>query len=374
MDFKNFYLREAHLPLGFSTDDIESIDDFLADNEVIDEDINDAETSGVDMAALKQRRMNPPKKDTEHDISSRPEKLLHKSNIVDENGNVIDDDALRNKIIERPKTLIGQNSKLGKSGTNQMFYDLTLPSYQGLYVDEKTGEFKVVKTCPAAGECRKFCYAAKGGYIMFPASSLGASRTVNFLMNDEEGFKSQLLSELKAAIISNAKKGKKVVLRWHDSGDFLSEKYLLLAYSVAKATPEILHYAYTKQVPLVRKLEEHKPKNFIFNFSLGGLHDETIDKSKEKHAAVVPANLFKDLPHTKGEDGYAVIFAPKELAELKKRVADHFKIPLESIISYDEMIKTPPSEDKKWNVLVWKGHGDDAATREDVLGTYLLFH
>jgi len=125
---------------------------------------------------------------------------------------------------------------------------------------------------------------------------------------------------------------------------------------------------------MVRKLEGSRPKNFIFNFSMGGLHDEEIDVNKDKYADVVPFMLFKDLPHTKGEDGYSVIFADKELAELKRRVAEHFKLDPKSIISYDEMIKLPVGTDMKWNVLVWKGHGDDAATREDVRGTYLLFH
>jgi hypothetical protein len=374
-DFKTFYLKETKstksLPKGFTMDDVESLDDFLKTNKPLEEAEGDPEISDVDIDALKQQRLNPPKN---IEIAAKPEKMIHKSNIVDENGNLIDNEELKKKIMVRPKELIGQNKKLSKSGSNQMFFDLTLPSYQGLWVDESTGDFKIVKTCPAAGECKKFCYAAKSGYIQFPRSSILTSRTVNYLMNDPEGFKAQLISELKRAEISQAKKGKKVVLRWHDSGDFLSEKYLLLAYDVAKETPDILHYAYTKQVPLVRKLAEHKPENFVFNFSLGGIHDELIDTTKEKHARVVPFSLFKDVPHTKGEDGYSVNFAPKEIKELKKRLADFYKIPEADIITYAEMIKLPESKSKKYYVMVWKGNGDDAATRRDVLGTLLFFH
>jgi len=210
--------------------------------------------------------------------------------------------------------------------------------------------------------------------VQFPASSIGSSRIVNFLMNDPEGFKAQLIKELNSAMISNAKKGKKVILRWHDSGDFLSEKYLLMAYDVAKETPDILHYAYTKQVPMVRKLASNKPDNFIFNFSLGGLYDETIDITKEKHARVVPYELFKDIPYTKGEDGYSIKFAPKEINILKDRLADHYKIPRENIITYDELSEMPEGKEMKYHVIVHKGHGDLAATRRDVIGTLLFFH
>jgi len=96
--------------------------------------------------------------------------------------------------------------------------------------------FKVVRTCPAAGECSKFCYAAKGGYVMFPPSSASAARAVNFLMNDPEGFKNQLINEIQTKEKTAARNNKTIVIRWHDSGDFISEKYLQLAFDVAKQT------------------------------------------------------------------------------------------------------------------------------------------
>lgn len=399
-------LYESELPPGFDDNDVESMGEFYADekrngdvvniekpveeSDELDEAIDDAEVTGMsdaDIEALKNKKIamkNDPKfaakqskadkkADPESTIASRPEKLLHTSNIVDENGNPIDNDELRKQIMIRPAALIGANSKLAKSGggSSQEFYDLTLPSYQGLYVDEATGEFKVVKTCPNAGECKKFCYAAKGGYIQFPASSMGASRTVNFLMNDPDGFQAKLLSELKGAQAKAAKKGKTVVLRWHDSGDFLSEKYLYLAFDIAKQTPEIEHYAYTKQVPLVRKLEASKPDNFEFNFSFGGLHDASIDTAKEKHARVVPANLWKDLVTSKSDSGMEF---GKNLPQLKQNVAKEYKVDPNTVITYDELMNMPEGKERKWHVLVWKGHGDESAVRKDVLGVYLLIH
>ena len=334
-------------------------------------DTGDAEVTPIDIDALKQQRLG--KASQELDIAKRPERMLHKSNIVDENGNLINNEELKKKITQRPTYIIGQNEKLGKSGTNgQIYYDLTLPSYMGLFVDESTGDFKVVKTCPSAGTCSKYCYAAKGGYVMFPASSMSASRTVNYLMNDPAGFEAQVLSELAREEKHAAKKKWTVTLRWHDSGDFLSEKYLKLAFDIARKTPSILHYAYTKQIPLIHKLEAEKPDNFVFNFSFGGKYDKMINPLVDKHSRVIPANLFSDLPHEKTPT--SVIFTPAAIDMLKTRTANTYKVDKKSVITYDELMELPISTNKKWNVLVWKGHGDDAAARKDVLGTYLLFH
>lgn len=384
MRFRKFYendLLENKLPKGFTEFDIDTVDEFLRNEKrsgnEIDMDINideadEPEISDVDIEELKKKRMSGVSKDV--DLAKRPEKLLHKSNIVDENGNIVDNDKLKKKITERPKDIIDQNTKIQTSGksTNQVFYDSTLPSYMGLFVDENTGQFKTVKTCPAAGECSKFCYAAKGGYIMFPTSSLKAARVVNFLMNDPEGFKNQMVLEIKRAQTKQQKKGKDVILRWHDSGDFLSEKYLQLAFDIAKETPEVIHYAYTKQVPLIRRLESEKPENFVFNFSFGGIYDDEINVDMDKHAKVVPPRLFKDLDKKK-IDG-AIKFSSEAIKKLKDRVSKEFKIKPDTILTYDEMLDTPTGNQKKWNVLVWKGHGDDSAIRKDVLGTYLLFH
>jgi ubiquitin len=359
------------IPEGFDTDDIMSIEDFLK-NEVVNEALDDADVTPVDIDELKQKRLGAPS--TGVDPAKRPERMLHKSNIIDEDGNVIDNDKLKKQITTRPANIIGQNKKLEKSGlkTGQIFYDLTLPSYMGLFVDESTGEFKVVRTCPAAGECSKFCYAARGNYVMFPASSMSAARVVNYLMNDPDGFKHQALSELAKAQRKADKHKQTLVLRWHDSGDFLSEKYLQLAFSIARETPNIIHYAYTKQIPLVKKLKMVRPDNFVFNFSFGGLHDVEIDPMVDKHSRVVPQNLFRDLPQTKTTE--TIEFPEISIQTLKNRVAKNYNVSPKSVITYDELLNIPKDDKRKWNVLVWKGHGDDAATRKNVLGTYLLFH
>lgn len=375
MNFTEFYLIENKMPPGFSSKDTESMEQFLKDElGNAEEEIRDADIKDVDIDALKTSKLKELPKGTEFGIADRPQKMLHKSNIIDENGNLIDNDELRKKIEVRPKQLISQNAKLAKSGINQIFYDFTIPAYQGLYVDESTGKFKIVRTCPAAGMCKKFCYASKGGYIQFPNSSLASTRIINYLMNDFEGFKNQLISELKKVVELNEKKGLKVVLRWHDSGDFLSPKYLDMAFDIAKDTPEVLHYTYSKQIPLVKSKQKEMPKNFKITFSKGGIFDDVIDVKKDTYAEVVPLSLFKDLKYKKGEDRYSIYFAPEEINELKKRISEYFKVNIKDIITYDEMQKIKDKGVKKYHVLVWKGHGDDAAARSDVKGIFLFFH
>jgi hypothetical protein len=307
--------------------------------------------------------------------AERPQRMIHSSallKILTPDGTQIDPEKFKKLITVRPTKIIAQNSKLASSGSgaNEVFYDLTLPAYQGLFYNEQLGKFQVVKTCPSANACKAYCYATSGGYVQYEGPWLSATRTVNFLMNDYEGFKAQLLNEIKGAVAAAAKKGKKVVLRWHDAGDFFSQTYMLMAFDIAKATPEVRHYAYTKQVDMVNKLAGQKPENFIFNFSKGGTQDKDVDFNASKHSKVVPYVLFKDLKVEKG-----VPLTPEDTATIKQRISHHYSLDPASVITYDELIKMPVDAAKhKFNVIVRPGDGDDAAAREDVLGTYLLIH
>jgi hypothetical protein len=316
-------------------------------------------------------------KDLKKAATARLSKHIHKSHIIDkQTGEVIDPMVLKKKIMDRPDALVGRNEKMKASGGKTfVIYDTTLPAYKGLYVDEASPEkeLRMINTCPSAGACSIFCYAAKGGYIQWESSGLSAARRLNFLMNDWEGFKAQMINEVNARVKRN--KGKYTVIRWHDAGDFFSPKYIEVAFEIAKATPRAIHYAYTKEVNNVR--QANKPKNFTFNFSMGGRQDKTIQKDTEKFSDVIPFDVFADLTVGGGKSRTNKIQPGKE-DELKDRVAKVYKLDPRSVVTYDEMMNIPydPEADHKpfYNVLVWKGHGDDAAYRNDVLGTYLLIH
>lgn len=309
---------------------------------------------------------------------------IHGSNIEikGEHGQEYDLEKLRALVTQRPKRITKQNEKMQHSdGTSSIFFNVGLPALKGLAVDEKTGEFVIVDTCPGAGVCKTFCYAMKGGYIQYPASSLGTTRVLNFLLNDPDGFKHMLSSELTDAERKYAKKGTKVVLRWHDAGDFFSPEYMEVAFEVARRFPTIEFYAYTKIAAVAQA--SNKPGNFLFNFSGGAQpsQEKMIDFAKTKHSRVVPKDLFFDLIARKGNTlikdvhGRMQFRDAATLDEFRHRMAHKYAISdVSTIITYDEMMKIPVGTTPKWNVLVWSGHGDDSATRKDVIGTYLLLH
>jgi len=309
---------------------------------------------------------------------------IHRSNLVpikDENGKDFDLDKLRLMISQRPSALLSHNAKMEHSGGIDKFFDIGLPALKGLAVNEKTGEFVIVDTCPGAGTCKTFCYAMKGGYIQFKASSLGSTRTLNFLLNDPEGFKHQLTTEIAIEVKKASKKNKKVIIRWHDAGDFFSPEYMDAAFTVARQFPTAEFYAYTKIAAVAGA--SNKPSNFIFNFSGGAQpsQEKMINFAVTKHSRVVPKSLFDDLimrqgrKQTKDALGRMQFKSPADLDIFKHRLAHQYAISdIATIITYDEMMKTPVGTTPHWNVLVWSGHGDDSANRHDVIGTYLLIH
>ena len=308
---------------------------------------------------------------------------VHRGNIEikDENDRTFDLDKLKAAITARPEKILKQNEKISHSGGGStVYFNIGLPALKGLAVNEKTGDFVVVDTCPGAGACKVYCYAKKGGYVQWKASSLSQTRQLNFLLNDPEGYKAKLKAELTAAERKFGKKGTKVVVRWHDAGDFFSPDYLNLAYSIARDFPNIDFYAYTKVASVA---SGDKPSNFKMNFSAGATpeQEKQIDFAKTKHSTVVPKQMFDDLilkddsgKLIKDADGRIQFKSPEALDILKKKLAAKYNVPENSVITYDEMMQIPVGTEPKWNVIVKPGDGDDSANRADVVGTWLLIH
>ena len=308
---------------------------------------------------------------------------VHRGNIEikDEADRTFDLDKLKAAITARPEKILKQNEKITHSGGGStVYFNIGLPALKGLAVNESTGEFVVVDTCPGAGACKVYCYAKKGGYVQWKASSLSQTKQLNFLLNDPEGYKAKLKSELSAAEKKFGKKETKVVVRWHDAGDFFSPDYLNLAYSIARDFPNIDFYAYTKVASVA---QGDKPSNFKMNFSAGATpeQEKQIDFAKTKHSTVVPKQMFDDLI-LKDEDGKLIrdpndkmqFKSPEALDILRKKLAAKYNMPEDSVITYDEMMQIPVGTEPKWNVIVKPGDGDDSANRADVIGTWLLIH
>jgi hypothetical protein len=324
---------------------------------------------------------------------------VHGSNIKikDENNKDYDLEALKTTIMTRPSTLLKQNEKMKHSnGTADVYYNVGLPALKGLAVNEETNEFVVVDTCPGAGACKTYCYAMKGSYIMFPAVSMKQAQTLNFLMNDPEGFSAQLSKEIQEAkdkwenfTDDVFKKGSvKVSIRWHDSGDFFSPEYMKMAFAVAKQFPDNIFYAYTKIADVANSSD--KPENFVLNFSAGASSTQSklvniTGPEARKHSQVVPKDMFFDLIARKGvkiiknEEGATQFRGPEEWDEFKDRMVEKYDIDKDTILSYLEFMDKKMDDelgDKPniWNVVVMPGDGDVSAADPTVLGTFLCFH
>ena len=304
---------------------------------------------------------------------------IHSSNIpiVNDDGQKYDLQKLAAAFSERPTKILKQNEKMQHSdGTSSQFYNVGLPALKGLAVDEDTGEFVVIDTCPGAGACKLVCYAMKGGYVQWKASSLGQTKLLNFLYNDPDGFMGMLESEIIGYEAKNKKKNIKTIIRWHDAGDFFSPQYLAKAFALAKKFPDVDFYAYTK---LAGVAQGEKPDNFKINFSAGAQpsQEKKIDFQKTKNSRIVPKELFSDALE-KDESGKWQYKNPQAEKAVKDRMAIKYSLDPKSVITYDEMMKIPidksPDAKGKWNVIVKPGDGDDAANRNDVLSSLLLIH
>lgn len=184
-------------------------------------------------------------------------------------------------------------------------WNWTLPAW---VVQRSNGQH--VNVCPQAGACAKLCYARTGTF-MFPAVKAAHQRNLDLVLDDLPAWRTLMASELGHRrfrpsgvprmpwlgrghlhpVVANLLDAGAAAVRIHDSGDFLSEEYLRAWLWVAGETPDVLFYAYTKEVALFKGLLTHDrpaPPNFLWVYSLGGRQDHLIDRDRDRHAEVFP--------------------------------------------------------------------------------------
>lgn len=173
----------------------------------------------------------------------------------------------------RLDTLLTQNSELRPDG----IFNWSIPALAA-----KLSDGSNFKTCPNAGACANVCYARNGTYNF---SNVKARHTANleYVLNDPQGWFAQMLAEV------NHPRMRGKYVRIHDSGDFFSEDYLVMWLKIARLTPDVTFYCYTKEVSMFKKIVEFDcPKNFRYLYSLGGREDYLIDLELDRHADVFP--------------------------------------------------------------------------------------
>lgn len=197
--------------------------------------------------------------------------------------------------------LLTQNSELRPLG----IHNWTLPAWVIRLDDGRN-----VNVCEQAGACVKLCYARQGTY-RFPGVKAAHARNLQMIMDDLNGWVVAILDELNKPRF----KAKGVpwmpdldrghlhphvaelldtgapMIRIHDSGDFFSDEYLAAWLHIATLRPDVLFYAYTKEVSRMRRIAgSTAPSNFLVCYSLGGREDHLLDLSEggDRHADVFP--------------------------------------------------------------------------------------
>lgn len=318
--------------------------------------------------------------------------IIHASNIKaliksDNPDDKWDLDDFAQQITTPPKQILGTNAKMAKSKEEgAITYDLTLPALSGIVVDEETGEFVEVTTCPGAGECQTYCYARKGGYRMFPASSMSAGRALNFLLNHPEEYMKMFDSEVKKAKALAAKNGIKLLVRVHDAGDFFSKKYYDLVMGVKKQNPDCKFYFYTKMGAII---SADQPKDVIGQFSPGAKSREVkiVQMYRQqggfaKEAITLDKDEFRGLfvtdakgKYVKDDKGRTQVVSPEAWEQFKQYLGKTYNIDPDTVITYDQMNRIPEGPKPKWNVVVFPaGHGDLGAPRLDVENQFMMHH
>jgi Gene product 88 len=134
-------------------------------------------------------------------------------------------------------------------------------------------------TCPHAGVCAKLCYARSGTY-QFSNVKAAHLRNLEATLDNLGDWMDSVIEELRAPRFRGGK-----AVRIHDAGDFYSLDYLLAWCEIAVRTKDVLFYAYTKEVEMVKSID--LPDNFVVLFSKGGTQDHLIEEG-DRHADVFP--------------------------------------------------------------------------------------
>ena len=194
--------------------------------------------------------------------------------------------------------MLTQNSELRRDG----IWNWTLPAWVVTLSDGSK-----MNVCSQAGACKDLCYALNGTYL-FPQVRAAHLRNLEATLSDLEGWRDAMVEELRRRKFRPSgvarlewlipevdpwvaywlESGGQAV-RIHDSGDFYSDEYLLAWMHIAEQTPDVLFYAYTKEVSRLREHADKAPVNFRWLYSLGGKQDHLIDRDSERHADVFPS-------------------------------------------------------------------------------------
>lgn len=351
----------------------ESVKNYLLSEIDWQNDFSDVQKTCVDPKELAEY-LNKVKANADKDYGEREkfkktQPFIHaKSKLFTGSKNKVNIDLFINQITSKPKSLISQNEKMSHTGeANTFVYNTGIPAFRGIAYDLENGKFYYINTCPGAGTCVTICYALKGNYIRYQNSYDSMTRRLNLLLNSPDEYEEQLYNELKNKCKQHkAVKGYKfkVSIRWNDSGDFFTKKYVDIAHSVIDRLRSegynIEEFLHTKIASVAQD------KDFdVTSFSLGGNKKELAKIGpKQKISDVVGKELFAGLNLDKLDD----------IQKLKELLAMKIGVNKKLILTYDELMRTSESKTPKWYTITMPGDGDDATRRKDVIRNFQTEH
>lgn len=311
-------------------------------------------------------------------------------------------EGLKRMITLRPQTfgsmgILSQNAKMKKT----KFLNFSIPALRALVVNEDTNELVIINTCPGAGSCQLDCYALKNRYIASMEPGMRQARTLNYMMNDVEGFLRDVNQQIAKAHTKYTKEGAKLYIRWHDAGDFFSTRYYnMFIDRIVKQHPDVEFYVYTKIGDIAKST--NYPDNFTINFSLGAKPEELqkVDLKNVKYSVITSPTIkendpkpkktvmdffkrFYDIRTKKGakssddpQDKYDKwdFYSPKHEKEFKEWIAKKWNRDVNKILTYEEFESMPVGKPLEYDVIVTPKNGDIPATRKDVHVSFLLWH
>lgn len=235
--------------------------------------------------------------------------------------------------------MLTQNSELKEIGV----WNWSIPAWVVTLTDGTT-----FNTCPSAGACAALCYARNGTYL-FPKVRGKHIANLEMVLDDLDGWADKMVAELARKKYRPTGQQRPLTkpegvtlddwmeewcaaggraVRIHDAGDFFSDEYLQAWMNIARATPDVLFYAYTKEVEMFRRLAVPlSPPNFRWLWSLGGRQDHRIDLEIERHADVFPdeETLVKaGYESQEASDLYAITLQSKKVGIAANNIR-HFK-------------------------------------------------
>ena len=194
----------------------------------------------------------------------------------------------------KPDRLLTQNSELRKVGV----WNWTLPAHT-----LKLSDGSWFNTCPNAGACGRVCYAKMGTYL-FSNVRRRHLQNLEYLLEHSASWYLAMIEELENKRFRPTGKPHDLphdendewlhnwiinggrAVRIHDAGDFFDENYLCDWIDIAMSHRDILFYAYSKEVQMIKG--DFLPDNFRVVYSFGGKQDHLIDRETDRHADVFP--------------------------------------------------------------------------------------